>query len=326
MNGWPAVFLFLFSVFASAGEDVSKVTICSWNVQNFGVTDRFIDGKPQKAAMKPDSEIESMQVILGRINPDILAASEILQAPDDIYLKLFRKKLGEAGLNFPYMATVKGGDDRIQTVLFSRFPIVSEEPLNTETFTATELDKNTKQTNKIQMRVGRGFINAVIQVTPDFRIRAMVAHLKSKRAYPEFDAASPGETGEAFVRRNEALILKNAMNRILAANPGEPLIVLGDFNDTYRSRAVQTVLGPKDATVRIFDLWLTDYFGDWWTHFYLPDKSYERIDYMFVSQPLFNRFVKEKSYLFRPNKNDPPKFNTYNASDHRPLVAVFNVR
>jgi len=326
MKRYLIPFIYCFILSTAWAEEITEVTICYWNVQNFGVTDRFVNGKSEKDAMKPDSEIEAMLAILGRIKPDVLGVSEILQAPDDLYLKLLQSKLKKAGLDYPYLTTVKGGDERIQNALLSKYPFVSEQHLNTETFDVSKTDKKTKQVTKVQLRVGRGFINTEIQVTPTFKFRAMVAHLKSKRPNPEYDESSPGETGETFVRRNEALILKNAMNRFLAANPEECLIVMGDFNDTYRSMAIKTILGPKDATVRVFDLWLTDYFGDWWTHFYIPDKSYERLDYMFVSQPLFIRFKKEKSHVFRPGQNDPPSFNTYNASDHRPIVAVFDVK
>ncbi|NJK90914.1 MAG: hypothetical protein HC904_03185 [Blastochloris sp.] len=323
MIGW--VFLGWSILTALGQENVKEVTVCFWNVQNFGVTDRFIEGRPQKAAMKPDSEIKSMVAILGRIKPDILGVCEILQAPEDEYVKLFIKTLKDAGLDYPHQATVVGEDKRIQTLFLSRFPFASVEPLNTETFEASQTDAKTKVVTKLQLKVGRGINNVVIQVTPEFRMRTMMVHLKSKRPYPELDQSNPGEPGDSFVRRNEALILKNAMNRYLAEKPEEPLLVMGDFNDTIRSRALQTVLGPKDASVRIFDLWLTDYFGDWWTHFYIPDKSYERIDYMFVSEPLFRRLVKEKSLVYRGNQTDPAQFNSYAASDHRALVAVFNV-
>jgi len=303
-----------------------EIVVCSWNVQNFGVTDRMVDGKRVPKAMKPESEIESMLAILKRINPDILGVSEILQEPSsDLYLKLFRTKLKEAGLDYPYMTTVKGSDARIQNALFSRFPFASEEHLNTESFEVSMTDKKTKEVTKRQFKVGRGFINVVVQVTPTLQIRTMVAHLKSKRPYPELNDAATGEPGESFVRRNEALILKNAMNRYLTANPEIPLLAMGDFNDDGRSKAIQTIIGPKDATVRIFDLWLTDYFGDWWTHFYFPEKSYSRIDYIFVSQPLFSRFVKEKSFVYRPNQTDHAKYNSASSSDHRPLVADFSV-
>lgn len=316
--------LLLISAVSLTASTITEVKVCVWNVQNFGKTDRFVNGKNEKDAMKPDSEIESMLAILSRINPDILGVSEIIQAPNDLYLNLLKTKLSEGGLNYPYVTTVVGGDSRIQLALFSKFPFALEENLNKETFSVTKKDSKTKEVTKTDMRVGRGFINVVIQITPTFRIRTMVAHLKSKRPFPEVETATE-ETGEMFVRRNEALILKNAMNRILAENPEIPLIAMGDFNDEIRSRAIQTILGPKDATVRVFDLWLTDYFGDWWTHFFFPEKSYSRIDYMFVSKPLLDRFIKDKSYVYRSNQNDPPSFNSANASDHRPLVAVFNV-
>jgi endonuclease/exonuclease/phosphatase family metal-dependent hydrolase len=297
-------------------------TICHWNLENFGVTDRFIDNQRVKAAMKPEKEINAEMKILKRINPDILGVCEVLQDPDQKYLKLLKQRLKEAGLDYPYLSTALGDDSRIQTVLFSRFPIAKDEPLTQETYKATVQGTN-GTTQEITKRPGRAILNCLIQVNDKTAVRVLYAHLKSKRAYPEIISDEKDEAGDTYVRRNEALIMKNAALRALQANPQEKLIMMGDFNDTPKSRTFKTILGLKDATVRMYDLWLKDYFGDMWTHYYIPENEYSRIDYMVVSEPLFHDWIAEKSYLYRCNQNDPEEFSHYTASDHRPLVAVF---
>lgn len=301
-------------------------TVCVWNVQNFGVTDRFVDNRPVPEAMKPDGEIRAMEMALQRIHPDILGILEVIQHPDDLYLKKLRQVLDKAGLQYPFVSTTKNGEDsRIQNVLFSKFPIVKDEPLTKETFRALQKSKSTKESVEISLRVSRGIVNTVVQVAPHCQVRLMLLHLKSRRLAPDIGAEDSNEPGDAYIRRNEALIVKNAMNRYLDENPKQNLLVMGDFNDVIRSKAVQTLIGRKDASVRIFDLWLKDWSGEWWTHFYSPDKSYERIDYMLVSQPLFHQWVSEKSYIFRKDQNDPPDLDVNAASDHRPLVATFRI-
>ena len=301
-------------------------TICSWNVENFGVTDRFIDGKAVKSAMKPDSEIASMTAILKRIHPDILGLCEILQDPDDRYIKLLRAELKKAGLDYPHVSTCKGEDSRIQCLLLSRFPIVRNEPITDPEFKVTYKNPVSKETKPETKHVQRGIVNAIIEIKPGHQVRVMLVHLKSKRPYPEIISDVKDETGDTYIRRNEAVILKGAMNRTLESDPDSRLIVMGDFNDTPRSRTVTTIIGPKSADNRCFDLWLKDWLGDWWTHYYIPEKSYERIDYMVVSKKLFTEWNGARSCIYRQNQTDGPEYNTYTPSDHRPLVAVFNLK
>ena len=47
---------------------------------------------------------------------------------------------------------------------------------------------------------------------------------------------------------------------------------------------------------------------------------------MVVSKKLFSEWNSRKSYIYRQNQNDAPEYNTYVPSDHRPLVAVFNLK
>ncbi|MDD5260631.1 MAG: endonuclease/exonuclease/phosphatase family protein [Methylacidiphilales bacterium] len=320
----PAFGIFL-ACLSSPLQAAETYSICSWNVENFGVTDRIIDGNRVEIAMKPDKEIASMMAILKRLHPDILGLCEILQDPKDRYVKQVQSELKKAGLDYPHLSTCKGGDSRIQNVLLSRFPILREEPVTDQTFDSTLKDPVTKLKTRQPHKMERGIINSVIEIKPGYQVRVMLVHLKSKRADPGIVSDEAKESGDAFVRRNEALIVKGAMNRVLDADPEARLIVMGDFNDTSRSRAVTTIIGSKDAANRCFDLWLKDWLGDWWTHYHFPEKSYERIDYMVVSKHLFGEWNTSKSCVYRQNQNDPPEYSTYAPSDHRPLLAVFNL-
>ncbi|MDX6765707.1 MAG: endonuclease/exonuclease/phosphatase family protein [Candidatus Methylacidiphilales bacterium] len=318
-------FLLLAALLPAVAPAQDTYTIGLWNVQNFGVTDRFINDRPVKSAMKPESEIRTMVAILKRLNPDILGLVEILQDPEDKYVKLMQSTLKEAGLDYPHLSDCRGEDDRIQTLLLSKFPIVRTEHLTDATYKATFKDPKTQVTSEVQRKVERGINQSVIEVRPGLQVRVLLVHLKSKRPFPEIVSDQAEELGDGFVRRNEALILRGAMTRAVQANPDERLIAMGDFNDTPRSKAVGTILGPKSAEIRFYDLWLQDWLGDWWTHFYIPEKSYERLDYMVVSQKLFQDWKKEKSFVYRHNQTDGPEYNHYNASDHRPLLATFTV-
>lgn len=318
-----ACLLLLFiSILPLPAQDSYSVAV--WNILNYGITDRFIDNKRVPKAMKPDSEIRSMVAILRRLDADILGLLEILQDPEDKYVRGIQTLLKENGLDYPHLATCRGADTRIQTVLLSRFPILREEHVTEATYNATLKDPSTGALSTVPRRMERGINQTVIQIRPGLELRVMLIHLKSKRAFPDIVSDLKDEPGEGFIRRNEALIVRGTMTRALQAQPRERIILMGDFNDTARSRAVTTILGSRGDTHRVFDLWLQDWLGDWWTHFHIPEFSYARIDYMVTSSQLFQEWDRSRSFVYRHNQNDPSEFNHMNASDHRPLKAVFN--
>jgi len=304
-------------------QDTYSVVL--WNVQNYGVTDRFIDNKRVPAAMKPDSELKAMTAILKRLDADILGLVEILQHPEDKYVHGIRDLLKKNGLDYPHYATCRGGDERIQTLLLSRFPILRQEHVTDAAYNTTLKDPKTGALTTQQRRMERGINQAVIQIRPGLELRTLLIHLKSKRAFPEVVSDLPDEPGDGFIRRNEALIVRGTMTRALQARPDERILLMGDFNDTIRSRTVTTLLGSKSDAHRVFDLWLQDWLGDWWTHFYLPEQEYSRIDYMVASRQLFSEWERDRSFVYRHNQGDGPEFNHAKASDHRPLAAVFRI-
>lgn len=307
----------------AASRDTYSVAV--WNVQNYGVTDRFIANQRVASAMKPASEVKTMVAILRRLDADILGLVEIIQHPEDKYIHSIRDLLKKNGLDYPHYTTCRGGDSRIQTLLLSRFPILRAEHVTEATYNTTLKDPNTGALTTTPRRMERGINQAVIQIRPGLELRTLLIHLKSKRAFPGVISDLPNEPGEGFIRRNEALIVRGTLIRALQARPDERILLMGDFNDTIRSRAVSTILGSKSDTHRVFDLWLQDWLGDWWTHFYLPEYEYSRIDYMVASRQLFSEWVRERSFIYRHNQTDGPEWNHANASDHRPLVAVFRI-
>ncbi len=313
------VYLTVLSLSAQLPE---TYTVCTWNIENWGITDRFVSGRFEKEAMKPEAEMKSVLSILKRINPDILGVSEILRHSQERYLRLFQERLKNEGLDYPHFATVHGSDSRIQCAIFSRFPILEQFPHSDLQLEVTHRSKG-GQSEKSSQGLLRGLLHLRIQVAPDYELQLMQVHLKSKRRDPTLLSDSPEESGEDYVRRQEALLIKNTMNRILIGQPEANLLLMGDLNDSPRSKAVKTLIGTSKNESSTYDLWLQDWLGDWWTHFYFPEKSYSRIDYMIASEGLMRDWIKEKSYIYRSQEKDSDLYLTYSASDHRPLVAVF---
>jgi endonuclease/exonuclease/phosphatase family metal-dependent hydrolase len=121
------------------------------------------------------------------------------------------------------------------------------------------------------------------------------------------------------------------VDKHLATNPNANLVVLGDLNDTYNTKAVKEVIGsgkdklvdtrpavkngdslPNPANPRYFPR------NESWTHYYGVEDSYSRIDYILLSPGMAKEWVKAESYI-------PVVPNWGQASDHRPVLATFEV-
>ncbi|MBX7158580.1 MAG: endonuclease/exonuclease/phosphatase family protein [Verrucomicrobiae bacterium] len=305
----------------------TSVTIACYNVENWGKTDRWIGESKVNNMMKPAEECEAVVTIIKKINPDILGLMEVLRTPDDANIKSIRNALKKAGVDYPYMATVIGEDKRAQNLLLSRYPITKTIDLNKDAFTMhvkQQVDGKWKD-KIITRRSERGFIDAIIEINPHYQIEVFVAHLKSKRPAPNLNDPKTREFGEDIIRRNEALLLRSHMMERYDENKEVNLIVMGDLNDIITSPAIRTLLGNRGSPVLTHRLPLKDYLGDEWTHFHYPEKAYNLIDYMIVSDGLMHEFVEDekKSYVYREKGDDSESLKWSHASDHRPLVATF---
>jgi endonuclease/exonuclease/phosphatase family metal-dependent hydrolase len=152
-------------------------------------------------------------------------------------------------------------------------------------------------------RVRRGFLDVTVQVTPDYRLRCVGTHLKSKLPIPE---------GEALVRRLEAQKLREHLDGIFAKDPQANVICYGDFNDTKDQPMFQAVSGPRGSKGHMSDLWCRDRFGDRWTYYWRVADEYSRIDYLFVSPGLMPEVDRSSASVYRSEYWS-------DASDHRPV-------
>ncbi len=284
----PAFFALAVCALAAPPDEI---VFAGYNVENYAVAPRSESGST--ASPKPEKERQALVKVIKEINPDVLGVCE-MGSPDDF--EDFKKRLAEAGLGYTDFEYVQAADPDRHLALLSRFPIGSRQ---SRTDISYEL-------NGQQQKVKRGFLDVTVKVTPGMQIRFVGVHLKSKRA---------AEEGEALLRRNEAHLLRQHVDEILANDPSTKLLVYGDFNDTKNEPPIQEIAGPRKAPNSLSDLWLKDQFGDRWTHYWKFADQYSRIDYIFANRALFQDVVLEKSRVYRSDFwND--------ASDHRPVIAT----
>ena len=277
------------ALFAAPGE----VVICSYNLRNYVNASPAGEGRLYATRAKPETEIAALIKIIKEISPDVLGVCEI--GTRDRF-EDFKKRLADAGLGYVDSEFVEAADADRHLGLFSRFPIVARD---------SQTDVSYKLNGKVE-KVRRGFLDVTVQVNPDYQLRLVGVHLKSKLPVPE---------GEALIRRYEAQALRKYLEKIMAENPAVNLACYGDFNDTKNEPMFQEITGVRGSPTYMSDLWARDSLGDRWTHYWKTADQYSRIDYIFVSPGLFREVVKNKSAVYRG-----PEWDT--ASDHRPVHAT----
>lgn len=273
--------------------EAGEFSVASYNLRRYTLDDRDRDG--QRNDPKPIRERTAQASLLARLHPDILAVQEIGPGP---FLEEFRTDLRNRGLDYPYVESVFRPGTDVGLAVLSRYPIVARAPHTEDSY----------RIGSTNLPVLRGFVDVGIEVSPTYRFRLIVAHLKSKVYHP---------LGQTEMRRNEARLLANHIRHALAETPDLNLLVVGDLNDSPGSAPVEEILG--DGTARLYDLRPADAVGDVWTHRGAGIDIYSRIDYLLASPAMVPEFVRKRSRAVR----DP---DVAAASDHRPIFAVFTAR
>lgn len=285
----------LVNVLAATGTLTAKeFVVAEYNVNNFAplaIPGETKTGRPLKSAEAAQAVIDVIQ----EISPDILGVCEMGAAP---HFEEFRKRL--AGAGYVDAEFVEAADPGRHVALLSRFPIVARQ---------SQPDLPLDNPNQRQ-KVRRGFLDVTLQIAPHLRLRVIGVHLKSKRPSPE---GSPD-----LERRQEAHLLRKHLDKVLAENPGLPVLLFGDFNETKDQPAIQELTGLRGTPEALKELRLADSVGDHWTYHWKVDDVYSRIDFLFVNRALAPLLVPERSRVYR-------SLLWEKASDHRPLIATFHL-
>ena len=290
----PAV-LFCLSLtwtFVHAQEPAKPVVFCSYNLKNWLFMQRSFGDKDAPLASKPEKEKGKVIEFIQDIHPDILGVCEIGSLND---LKEVQTRLNHAGLDLPHLEFCQGGDPTRSLGLLSKFPISAR---NSQT--------------KLQYQMGaetypmqRGILDATVDIAPDFQVRFLGVHLKSKRPIPEAD--------ESLMRRNEAHLLRLHLDSILEKEPQAKIVSYGDFNEHRNEPAISEIIGSRSSQSYMMDLFLRDSHGLVWTHFWDTADVYARLDYLFVSRGLRPLVDSKGTYIYTAADFDK-------GSDHRPIV------
>jgi len=279
--------------------------VATYNLENY--LDAPSDTRPAKSEAAKAKIRES--ILAAR--PDVLAVEEM---GSNKALTDLRDALKLDGLTLPHSILLPGNDTNIHVAVLSKFPLAHPHLYTNEQYLL----------NGRRFRVSRGFFQAEVQVTPTCSFTLIAAHLKSKRTAARAD--------EVDMRYEEARLLREKIESVLASDPAHNLVVLGDFNDTKDSPSLRAIMGR--GRTRLIDTRPAERNGDApaqdnapdaherrdinWTHYYGHEDSYSRIDYLLVSPGMAKVWRYEETFI-------PTVPGWGMASDHRPIVATFDV-
>lgn len=279
-----SVVLFLFCLPANAA-----ITVAAYNVENYTLADRMVDGVFRPAYPKPEKEKAALRQVIAGVNPDILAVEEMGGQP---YLDDFQRELKLAGQDFPHAVVLEAADADRHVAVLSKLPFKEVKRHTQVPFTYFGQPDVVK----------RGVLEVIFATNGgDFSV--FVVHLKSKRTERKDDPEG------GIQRAQEAEAVRDlVLTRYPDPTKGK-FIICGDWNDTRSTRPVRALQKRGDTVIG--DLVpATDTRGEAWTHFFRREDSYSRIDYLLVSPALKPDVVGNKAMIW-----DGP--GTREASDHR---------
>ena len=287
--------LIAFCLF-SASLSAETLRIATYNVRNYLVMDRQVDGTWRPSYPKPEAEKAAVREVIRSIEPDILVIQEMGSVD---FLKELRGDLSQEGLHYPYTIHMQGNDPNRHLALLAK-----TEPLDIQKHKHLDfkyLDR--------RERVKRGMLEATFAGLDGMQFTLFAVHLKSRWTEDDADPNSDmRRTREAEACRN--LLIKRTIQR-----DQDRFMIVGDFNAPPASAAMRRFYRRGDLEFGS-PLPAYDSRGEVWTNFYRKESSYQAVDGFVLSQAMFNlvdggsgRIVDTKDAL--------------KGSDHRMVYADF---
>jgi len=290
--------LLLCQVFEARSEETNNsptppasIRLACYNVENYLLMPRRIGERMVANAGKPEKEKEAVVRMIGSISPDVLGLMEIGEPRQ---LEDLRRRLAQAGYDYPYSEYLQGNDTTRHLALLSRYPIVERHsrgdlPLWVRGMT---------------LHSPRGILDVTIEPRPGYRLRILCVHLKAKLEVAEYN--------EGELREAESREFRRTIRDILRTDPETRLVLMGDFNDTKNEKPVWQIAGKPEWPDSLRPVPLADDRGEFWTEYWSWADVYSRIDYIMVSRKLEPDIDAAHSGIARPSFWNQ-------ASDHCPV-------
>ena len=287
----------LAMVLAAGGLCAQALTVATYNVENYLVADRMVEGVYHPAYPKPEKEKAGLRQVIAAIAPDVLAVEEMGTQP---FLDEFQRELRQSGQDFPFVALLQAVDPDRHVAVLSKVP-----------FKEVRRHARVPHTYFGQANAVKRGVLEVIFATSEGDVSLFVVHLKSRHTERDDDPES------ALQRRGEAEAVRDLVLRRFPDPTEGRFILCGDWNDTRSSKPVRSLVKRGETELGEI-LRAADSRGETWTYFYRREETYSRIDYFLVSPALRPFVAGGKAVVF-----DGP--GAGGASDHRPVVVQLDL-
>ncbi|MEI6417347.1 MAG: hypothetical protein WCO92_06470, partial [Verrucomicrobiota bacterium] len=141
----------------------NAVVVASYNVENYLMMPRWVDGHYRSNAGKPVAEKEAVTKMLTLVHPDILG---LMEMGDQRQFNDLERRLQEAGMTFSDTEYLQGPDQQRHVALLSRFPIVER---HSEGFIPIQVQGKNFYSS-------RGFLDVTIALPSNLKLRVLCVH------------------------------------------------------------------------------------------------------------------------------------------------------
>lgn len=267
MSRYLSCFLWAFLPLCLVLSARGEIRIATYNLRNYLVADRLVEGQWRPSYPKPEREKELVRRIISEAKPDILALQEIGTVD---FLEELRIDLAQAGLSYDHALHLSGPDTERHIALLSNIPphdVVKHTDLDFKYLDRRELVK-------------RGMLEASFALPDGAMFKLFVVHLKSKYTEDKEDPESQlRRTREAEACRDRIIERSLDLGQ-------EHFLVLGDFNDHPASAPLRRFY--QRGSLEIGSLVpAKDDKGEVWTHFYKKFAQYSLVDGFIASPAMF---------------------------------------
>lgn len=270
-----------------------QLVVATYNILNlFDEVDSPYHADETTAA-KPREELEHVAETIRALDADVIAFQEVESRG---YLKRFVDAfLGDMG--YQHIVHYEGNDLRgIDVCLLSRVPVGPVRSHRHVKFSGPD---------GRQRQMSRDLLNVTLQPPGKSPFEVWVVHLKSNSGGREF--AEP-------IRLAEAKYLRDQLDQRLAADPNAAILLMGDFNDSWESPTLKTIVGSGPTALKL--PLAEPVIKSLITYNREPHRS--MIDFILCSPAM------AKQYVSGSYRTVPGEVKT-SGSDHNPVTAWFKL-
>lgn len=273
------------------------LTIATYNVENYGPTNRMTADGFRLAYPKPEAEKQALRRVIRALAADVLVLEEM---GEPAYLAELQHDLRTDGCDYPFAALAAANDPERHVAILSRRPLHAVATLDLH-FTYFG----------VKQQVKRGLLRASID-TDGGELAVFAFHLKSRLTERTDDPDC------AIRRAAEATAIRNAVLVQFPDPASARFLLIGDCNDHRASMALQRLQHRGELVISEL-LPAIDSRRETWTYFYAREDAYGRVDHILISPAVREAVLEHTARIY-----DGPDVAA--ASDHRPVFVRLDLR